>query len=285
MLHVGRRERPRSAGHYVRRVERHLCRTGRRAAGRRGGHTAHRNGIRHTKRQGGPYGRGRNMRKALGKSADNGVRNAGRRKRPHAVGTDGRGVLLLGGARRPVLNRPQLCVRGQAAQALSGTSGRSGPVPRIGASQRRTAQCHGRVRRNTADVRRRCGSVHARRVGERRRRMLRHHAHAHSRAFVSGAQLLPEAPALAPACYSALGTRSARNHPRGELHKYRRTHQRRRFGQIRPTHPSGRLHGGGGHSPRTSRGGCANHRRVHGRRHDRRSEGHDHVPEHGGLGA
>lgn len=51
-------------------------------------HTADRNRLRHSQRKSRPDGNRRSMRKAGGKNPRNGIRNAGRRKRTHAVGPD-----------------------------------------------------------------------------------------------------------------------------------------------------------------------------------------------------
>ena len=284
-LDVGRRGEPRGPRSDFRTTRRSLHRSGAGTAGRRSRHPAGRDHLRHAQRQGGPLRDRRAGRKTRPHDPRHGVGHAGRRQRPHPVGTDRRGLLHLAVARAAALPRPELRLRSQTAAALPRTAGRNGPVPHLGAPQRRTSQRHGRLRRDPGDVRRGRGRIHAPRTGQYRRRMLRHDARAYLRTFENRLQLCPAPRSGAAPRHDAERTGAAAHRARNQFRQRRRAHQRRRLGQIRPPDPRGQLRRGPVGSPCAGRCGGADRRRLHGRRHDRRRRSHAHIPQPDGLGA
>ena len=178
-LHLGRRGQSGGPRGDVPPAGRRLHRAGARSSGRRRRCPAYRNGLRHPQRQGGAL-RGRpTLRGAGPRHSRHALGHVGRRQRPHPLGADRRGFLRFGLARPAALRGLQLRLRSQTDAALLRAAGRRGAVPHFGPSQRRTAQRHGRLRRNTRHVRRGRGRIPPARAGQHRRRLLRHHARTH----------------------------------------------------------------------------------------------------------
>ena len=283
-LDVGRRREPRSPRGDLHAAGRSLHRPGTRPRGRRRGCPAGRNRFRHAQRQGRPLRHRHTGRPARTRNPRHDLGHAGRRQRPHPLGTDRRGFLRLGIACAAPLRRLQLRLRRPAADALPRTAGRGGRIPHLGTPQRRAPQCHGRLRRNTRDVRPRRRRIHAPRAGKHRRRMLRHHAGTYLRAGEDRRELRSAPRAGAQTCHDAERPRTAAHRPRGQFRERRRTHQRRRLGQVRAADPRGQLRRGALRRPGPGRRRGTDRRRLHGRRADRRCGGHAHVPQPDGVG-
>ena len=283
-LDVGRRREPRGPRGDLPPAGRRLHGAGPRPDGRRRGHPARRDGLRHAQRQGRALRHRPALRGARAADSRHGLGNAGRRQRPHPLGADRRGLRRVGLPRTAAVGRSELRLRRPAADALPRTAGRRGRNPHLGPPERRTAQRHGRLRRNPRNVRRGCRRVHAPRAGEHRRRMLRNHPGPYFRTGEDRRPLHAAPAARAAPRHHVERPGTAAGGPRGQLHQHRRAHERRRVGEVRPVDPRRQLRGGTLGGPRAGRGRGADRRRLHGRRTDRRRRGHAHVPQPDGLG-
>ena len=98
---------------------------------------------------------------------------------PHLVGADGGSVLVFDAAPAAVLDRPQLRAGRGADAPLPGRAGAGRGHARLGLSERRLAQRHGRIRRGAGRDGLQGGAVGARRAAQHHRRLLRLDARSH----------------------------------------------------------------------------------------------------------
>ena len=118
--------------------------------------------------------------------------------------------------------------------------------------------------------------VRPQRLGQHRRRLLRHHARLDRRHRPGRRGRRRRA--ACPTCprWSYLQRhRAAGRPPRDQLRHGRRAHQHHRLAEVRPPDQGGQLRGGPRRRPRAGRGRRQHPRRQHGRRPDRRRGGDD----------
>ncbi len=220
-----------------------------------------------------------------------------RPERPHAFRADRRGVLDRRRARAAVQRRHQLRARRQRHGAVhrGAVEGRADAHQLL--SERRAAEPVRRLRRAAAADRGAARGLRATRLGEHRRRLLRHHAGPHRRHRGGGQGSAAtrhdstehEAPGTAPqhrarstrhgSIRPLLRPRAAGDPPRQQLPDDRRADQRHRLREIRAPDQERRLRDGRGGRARPGARRREHPRRQHGRRHARLRARHDDVPE------
>ena len=178
-LDLARRQRPGRAQRVLRPARRRLPDGRARPRRRRRRPADDRDDLRHPQRQGRDL-RGRDALRGAGASlAGHHLRHHHRRLRSYALGPGHRGVLGLRTPRPPAGGRPQL----RAGRARHAPLRRRALAPRRlvrqRLPQRRPAQRLRGVRRDARPDGRRAVRVRGRRLPQRRRRLLRHHARAH----------------------------------------------------------------------------------------------------------
>ena len=119
-------------------------------------------------------------------AAGDGVGDADRSQRPHAVGPDARCVLSVDRARQAVQRRPQLRARRPRNAPVSRRAVARGRGIRQLLSQRRTAECVRAVRRAAGGDRRPDQGVRGERLRQHHRRLLWNHAGPYSRDCAGG---------------------------------------------------------------------------------------------------
>ena len=178
-LDLAGREQSRLPRHHLRPVARGLWRADQGPDRRRRRSAADRDHLRHAQRQGGDLRHRRSLRRARHRRAGDDLRHHHRPLRPPAVGADAGGVLEFGAPRQSGHHRPQLRAR-RARDARPYRRDRPRRrYFRLRLSECRAAQRIRLLRREPGIHGRAARRIRRGRPGQRRRRLLRHHARAH----------------------------------------------------------------------------------------------------------
>ena len=252
--HLGHRRR------HVRSNARRLPGAGRRLDRRRRRHPAARNRQRHAQLQGRPR-RNRERDRETRRRA-RGLRVGHHRNDGHAAQRPGhRGLLHLARASRPALDGPQLRDRSRLHDRSPAHALRHLEILRRVRAQCRPARRRRPLQRNARDARRENRALRRKRMGQPGRRMLRHHARAHSPAGRCG-RGQASATALDRQALGRLRHRDSRHRQRHAARDRRRADQRARQPQVQAADRRGQGRGSFRSRPRAGAPRRAHPRRM-----------------------